>query len=56
MREYRLWKERPKNYDFSLGQPDVSALDRPEQLQVLRVPAPEKKKGKGGKKGGGKKK
>jgi len=28
----------------------------PKPLQVLRVPAPEKKKGKGGKKGGGKKK
>lgn len=36
MREYRRWKEQPKTYDFSLGPPDVSALEGTEQLAVLR--------------------
>ena len=36
MREYRRWKDQPKRVDFTKGVPDVSALPRSEQLQVLR--------------------
>jgi len=48
-------------YDMGCRTDDTIELEfaspcMPKQLQVLRVPAPEKKKGKGGKKGGGKKK
>ncbi|KAL1496900.1 hypothetical protein AB1Y20_014480 [Prymnesium parvum] len=36
MREYRRWKERPREVDFFAGPPDVSHLEGAERLKLLR--------------------